>query len=71
MLTLLGKCGQEVWLIQCQMEDEVAASVPMPAGFFFLHPILTKDFSLNKNPHRKVLHCIAMVLVFKIPRYTS
>ena len=43
------------------MDDEVATSVTMPAGFF-LHPILTKDFSLHKNPHRKVL------LVFKIPR---
>ena len=55
------------------MDKEVATSVPMPAGFFFLHPILTKDFSLHKNPHRKVLHCIAMVSVFKIhvPRYTS
>ena len=52
------------------MDDEVATSVPMPAGFF-LHPILAKDFSLHKNPHRKVLHCIAMVLVFKIPRYKS
>ena len=50
------------------MDDEVATSVPMPAGFF-LHPILMKDFSLHKNPHRKVLHCIiAMVLVFKMSR---
>ena len=52
------------------MDDKVATSVSMPVGVF-LHPILTKDFSLHKNPHRKVLHCIAMVLVFKIPRYTS
>ena len=41
------------------MDDEVAIRVPMPV--FFLHPILTKDFSL----HKKLLHCIAMVLVFK------
>ena len=42
------------------MDDEVATSVPMPAGFF-LHPILMKDFSFERY----------MVLVFKIPRYTS
>ena len=27
----------EVWLIQCQMDDEVATSVRMPAGFFAPH----------------------------------
>ena len=55
--SVLTLTSWEVWLIQCQMDDEVATSVPMPAGF--LHHILTKDFSLHKKSALKgtTLYC--------------
>ena len=52
------------------MDDEVATSVPMHAGCF-LHPILTKDFSLHKNHIEMYYIVLQWYMVFKIPRYTS